>query len=83
MTIRRRTGLTTAVLAAALALGPAACDDDAAENNVEEGAREAREAAGDAEQAGEDAAREAEKAGEDAAREAEKGANEAQRELED
>ena len=70
--MRRRTGLTTAVLAAALALGPAACDEDDAERNVEEGAKEAREAGDDAK-----------KAGEDAAREAEKGANEAQREIED
>lgn len=83
MTIRRRTGLTTIALAAVLALGPAACQEEDAERNVEEGAKEAREAARDAGKAGEDAAREAEKAGEDAAREAEKGANEAQRELEE
>jgi hypothetical protein len=83
MTLRRRTGLTTIALAAALALGPAACQEDDAERNVEEGAREAREAARDAKKAGEDAAREAEKAGEDAAREAEKGANEAERELQE
>jgi hypothetical protein len=83
MTIRRRTGFATAVLAAALVLGAAACEDEDAERNVEEGAREAREAARDAKKAGEDAAREAEKAGEDAAREAEKRADEAERELRD
>ena len=83
MTIRRRTGLTTIVLAAALALGPAACQEEDAERNVEEGATEAREAARDAKKAGEDAAKEAKKAGKDAAREAEKGANEVQREIEE
>jgi hypothetical protein len=83
MTIRRRTRITTAVLAAALALGPAGCDEDDAERNVEEGASEAREAGRDAKQAGEDAAREAEETGKDAAREAEQGANEVQREIEE
>jgi hypothetical protein len=79
MTIRRRARLAAAVLASALALGAAACGDD----DVEEGAREAREAARDAKKAGEDAAREAKKAGKDAAREAKKGANKAERELQD
>jgi hypothetical protein len=83
MTIRGRARLSAAVLACALAIGPAACGEDDVERNVEEGAKEAREAARDAKKAGEDAGREAKKAGEDAAREAEKGANKAEREVEE
>lgn len=72
MTPLRRTRPATAALAASLALGLAACGEDDVERNVEEGAKEAREAG-----------RDAKKAGKDAAREAEKGAKDAQREIED
>jgi hypothetical protein len=82
MTLQKRSRALTAVLASSLALGLAACGEDDVERNVEEGAKETREAARDAKKAGEDAAREAKKVGKDAAREAEKGANEAERELE-
>jgi hypothetical protein len=82
MTLQKRARVMTAALASSLALGLAACGEDDVERNVEEGAKETREAARDAKKAGEDAAREAEKAGKDAAREAEKGANKAERELE-
>jgi hypothetical protein len=83
MTFQERARLLTAALASSLVLGLAACGEDDVERNVEEGAKEAREAGRDAKKAGEDAARETKKAGKDAAREAEKGANEAQREIED
>jgi hypothetical protein len=83
MTLQERARLVTAALASSLVLGLAACGEDDVERNVEEGAKEAREAGRDAKKAGEDAARETKKAGKDAAREAEKGANEAQREIED
>jgi F0F1-type ATP synthase membrane subunit b/b' len=90
MTLQKRARLLTAALASSLILGLAACGEDDVERNVEEGAKEAREAGRDAKKAGEDAAKEARKAGEeakkagkDAAREAEKGANEVQREIEE
>jgi hypothetical protein len=82
MSLPRHVRRTIPAIAAALALGLAACGDDDVERNVEEGAKEAREAGRDAKKAGEDAAREAEEAGEDAARETKKGAKEAERELE-
>ncbi len=71
MTIRKRARLATTVLASSIVLGLAACGEDDVERNVEEGAKEAKEAGRDAGKAGEDAAREAEKAGEDAKREIE------------
>jgi hypothetical protein len=83
MTLQKRARLLTAALASSLILGLAACGEDDVERNVEEGAKEAREAGRDAKKAGEDAAKEAKKAGKDAAREAEKGANEVQREIEE
>jgi hypothetical protein len=83
MTLQKRARLLTAALASSLVLGVAACGEDDLERNVEEGAKEAREAGRDAKKAGEDAAKEARKAGKDAAREAEKGANEVQREIEE
>jgi hypothetical protein len=83
MTLQKRARLLTAALASSLVLGVAACGEDDVERNVEEGAKEAREAGRDAKKAGEDAAKKAKKAGKDAAREAEKGANEAQREIEE
>jgi hypothetical protein len=83
MTLQKRARLVAAALASSLVLGLPACGEDDVERNVEEGAKEAREAGRDAKKAGEDAAQEAKKAGKDAAREAEKGANEAQREIEE
>jgi hypothetical protein len=83
MTPKKRARLLTAALASSLVLGLAACGEDDVERNVEEGAKEAREAGRDAKKTGEDAAKEAKKAGKDAAREAEKGANEVQREIEE
>jgi hypothetical protein len=83
MTLQKRARLLTAALASSLILGLAACGEDDVERNVEEGAKEAREAGRDAKKAGEDAAKETKKAGKEAAREAEKGANEVQREIED
>jgi hypothetical protein len=84
MTLQERARLLTAALASSLILGLAGCgDEDDIERNVEEGAKEAREAGRDAKKAGEDAAKEAKKAGKDAAREAEKGADEVQREVEE
>jgi hypothetical protein len=83
MTIRRRTALIVAALAAAFALGPVACGEDAVERNVEEGAKEVRDAGRDAKQAGEDAAKDAKEAGKDAAKEAEESANDVQREIEE
>jgi hypothetical protein len=83
MTLQRRTRVLTAALASCLILGLAACSDEDAERNVDEGAQEVQDAGRDAKNAGEDAANEAEKAGEDAAREAEESANDAQRELEE
>jgi hypothetical protein len=67
----QRHARTVPALAAALLLGLAACGEDDVERNVEEGAKETR-----------DAARDAKKSGEDAAREAEKQAKEAERDLE-
>jgi hypothetical protein len=83
MTLQERARLVTAALASSLVLGLAACGEDDVERNVEEGAKEAREAGRDAKKAGEDAGKEAKKAGKDAAREAEKGADELQREVEE
>jgi hypothetical protein len=83
MTLQERARLLTAALASSLVLGLAACGEDDVERNVEEGAKEAREAGRDAKKAGEDAGKEAKKAGKDAAREAEKGADELQREVEE
>jgi hypothetical protein len=83
MTLQKRARLLTAAIASSLILGLAACGEDDVERNVEEGAKEAREAGRDAKKAGEDAAKETKKAGKDAAREAEKGANEVQREIEE
>jgi hypothetical protein len=71
MSPMRRSRRAIPALAAALALGVAACGEEDAERAVDQGVKEA-------EQVG----RDAEKAGEDAAREAEKGAEEAERELE-
>jgi hypothetical protein len=83
MTLQKRARLLAAAIASSLILGLAACGEDDVERNVEEGAKEAREAGRDAKKAGEDAAKETKKAGKDAAREAEKGANEVQREIEE
>jgi hypothetical protein len=84
MTLQKRARLLAAALGSSLVLGLAACgDEDDVERNVEEGAKEAREAARDAKKAGEDAAKEAKETGKDAAREAEQGADEVQREIEE
>jgi hypothetical protein len=83
MTLQKRARVLAGALASSLILGLAACGEDDVERNVEEGAKEAREAGRDAKKAGEEAAREAKKAGKDAAREAEKGADEVQREIEE
>jgi hypothetical protein len=83
MILKGRARLLTAALASSLALGVAACGEDDVERNVEEGAKETRDAARDAKKAGEDAAKEAEKAGKKAADEAEKGANELEREVQE
>jgi hypothetical protein len=61
-----------AALAAALALGIAACDDEDVERGVEEGATESEQAGRDAKEAGEEAAREAEKTADEAKRELDK-----------
>ena len=61
----RRLRQTIPALAAAIALGLAACGDDA-ERAVDQGVKEAEEAGRDAKKAGEDAAAEAEKRAEDA-----------------
>jgi hypothetical protein len=83
MTLKRRAGVLTAAIASSAVLGLAACGEDDVERNVEEGAKEVREAGRDAKNAGEDAAKEAEKAGKKAAKEAEEGANDVQREIEE
>lgn len=72
MSLPRQVRRTIPAVAAALALGLAACGDDDVERNVEEGAKEAREAGRDAKKAGEDAAREAKKSAKEAERELEK-----------
>ena len=54
-----------AALAAALALGLAACGEEDAERSLDKGAKEAEEAGRDAGKAGEDAANEAEKEAEE------------------
>ena len=82
MTLLRTASRTLSVLAAAALLGLAGCGEDDVERNVEEGAKETRDAARDAKKTGEDAARDAKKTGEDAAREAEKQAKEAERDVE-
>jgi hypothetical protein len=83
MSLKKRVRLLTLALASSLALGLAACGEDDVERNVEEGAKQAREAGRDAKKAGQEAAREAKKAGEDAANKAEKGAKETERELQE
>ncbi len=72
MPLLRRARRSIPVLAAALALGVAACGEDDVERGVDQGAKEAEEAGRDAEKAGEDAVNEAEEAAEDAEREVEK-----------
>jgi hypothetical protein len=72
MSLQQRALRAIPALAAALALGIAACDDEDVERNVEEGAKEAREAGRDAKKAGQDAATEAEKQADEAKRELEK-----------
>jgi hypothetical protein len=72
MRLLRRARRAVPALAAALALGAAACGEDDVERNVDQGAKDAEEAGRDAGKAGEDAAREAEEAAEDAAGELEK-----------
>jgi hypothetical protein len=72
MSLPRRLRRIVPALAAALALGLAACGDDDVERGVEEGAKETKEAG-----------RDAKKAGKDAAREVEQGAKEAEREIEE
>jgi hypothetical protein len=52
-------------LAAALALGLAACGEEDAERSLDEGAKQAEDAGRDAGKAGEDAANEAEKEAEE------------------
>jgi hypothetical protein len=72
MSLMRRCRRAIPALAAALALGVAACGEEDAERAVDQGVDEAEEAGRDAEKAGEDAAEEAEKGVEDAERELEK-----------
>jgi hypothetical protein len=71
MSLVRRARRTVPALAAALALGVAACGEDDADRALDKGAKEAEKAGKKAEKAGKDAANEAEKAGEDAANEVE------------
>ena len=71
MSSTRRLREVIPALAAAVALGVAACGEDA-ERAVDQGVKEAEEAGRDAKKAGEDAAAEAEKAAEDAKSEVEK-----------
>jgi hypothetical protein len=71
MSPTRRLRHAIPALAAAIALGGAACGEDA-ERAVDQGVKEAEEAGRDAEKAGEDAAGEAEKGAEEAEREVEK-----------
>jgi len=67
MTLRNRARVLTTALASSLVLGLAACGEDDVERNIEDGAKETREAARDAKKADE----------------AEKGANELERELQE
>ena len=71
MSPTRRLRQAIPALAAAIALGGAACGEDA-ERAVDQGVKEAEEAGRDAQKAGEDAAGEAEKSAEEAEREVEK-----------
>lgn len=71
MSSTRRLRHAGLALAAAIALGGAACGEDA-ERAVDQGVKEAEEAGRDAKKAGKDAAAEAEKAAEEAKRELEK-----------
>ena len=71
MSSTRRLRHAIPALAAAIALGVAACGEDA-ERAVDQGVKEAEEAGRDVEKAGEDAAGEVEKGVEEAEREIEK-----------
>jgi hypothetical protein len=72
MSLVRRARRSIPALAAALALGVAACGDDDAERALDKGAKEAEKAGKKAKKAGEDAANEVEKSAEDAKDDAEK-----------
>ena len=65
MTLIRRARRSIPILAAALALGVAACGEDDAERSLNEGAKDAKEAGRDAEKGGKEALNDAEKEAED------------------